>query len=236
VKIRLQKFLADAGVASRRSSEKIISDGRVQVNGKEVRMMGVKVDPRHDEVTVDGLPVRARNKIYAAVNKPVGYVCSRKDERSKTVIDLLPPDWSHLYPVGRLDKDTEGLIFVTNDGDFSLKLTHPRYAVPKTYFAFVAGRVSPATLEKICKGIEDKGEFLKAKSAEIHEINNSHSTVELVLTEGKNREVRRLFAAHGHKVDQLSRTQIGRIRLGELPVGKWRTLTESEIKSLLAHT
>ncbi|MFT4691400.1 MAG: pseudouridine synthase [Limisphaerales bacterium] len=234
--LRLQKYLADAGVASRRASEQIILDGRVEVNGKPIRLLGTKVDPLHDNITVDGLPIRARNKIYAAVNKPVGFLSARKDDRGKTVIELLPREWSHLYPVGRLDKDTEGLIFVTNDGDFSLKLTHPRYAIRKTYLAYVVGKVSQRTIDKICSGIEDLGQFLKAESAKIHEANNSHTTVELVLTEGKNREVRRLFGAHGHQVECLTRIQIGKIRLAELPVGKWRTLTPGEIKSLLAHT
>ncbi len=232
--VRLQKFLADAGVASRRASEKLITDGRVQVNGQIVRLLGVKVKVA-DEVAVDGKPVRAKRKIYVALNKPVGYITTRKDERDrKYIMQLLPEHWQHLHPVGRLDRDTEGLIFLTNDGDFSLKLTHPRFGVVRKYVALVSGRVLNRVTKSICQGIEDNGEKLKALSAVVRDANNTHSVVELELSEGRNREVRRLFAAHDHKVEKLQRIQIGKVRLGELPSGKWRILTDSEIKSLLA--
>lgn len=232
--VRLQKFLADAGVASRRASEKLITDGRVEVNGETVRLLGVKVKVA-DEVAVDGKPVRAKRKVYVALNKPVGYITTRKDERDrKNIMQLLPEHWQHLHPVGRLDRDTEGLIFLTNDGDFSLRLTHPKFGVVRKYVTLVSGRVGNRVVQSICRGIEDKGEKLKALSAVVRDANNTHSVVELELNEGRNREVRRLFAAHDHKVEKLQRIQIGKVRLGELPSGKWRTLTDSEIKSLLA--
>lgn len=232
--VRLQKFLADAGVASRRASEQIILAGRVTVNGQPRRELGSKIDPTHDKILVDGTAIRARRKLYVAVHKPQGYVCTRSDpQQRRTVADLLPKEWGNLYPVGRLDFDSEGLLFVTNDGQFCLHLTHPRYGVSKRYRAIVEGRVEPGMLVLMEKGIWHEGQKLKAARARLLEANNSHSVVELELTEGKNREVRRLFESQGLVVSRLLRTQIGPIKLGELPAGKWRTLTEPEIKTLL---
>jgi pseudouridine synthase len=232
--VRLQKFLADAGVASRRASEQIILGGRVTVNGEPVRQLGVKVDPLHDRVVVDGKPVRAKRKLYVALHKPRGCVCSRKDEFDRpTIYDLLPKEWDNLYSVGRLDYDTEGLIFLTNDGEFALRLTHPRYAVRKKYIATVEGHVEAEMLYKFTRGIFHDGEKLKAEKAHLVSSNKVRSIAELELTEGKNREVRRLFQSQGVTVKRLQRLQIGKIKLGELKPGKWRTLTEPEIKSLL---
>ncbi len=233
--VRLQKFLADSGVASRRASESIILEGRVSVNGRVVQTLGTKVRPEQDTVELDGHPIKAKRKLYLAINKPPGFLCTRKDpEGRNTVFDLLPKEWSHLVSVGRLDRESEGLIFLTNDGDFALHLTHPRFGVRKVYRASVEGKVFPPLLRKFLEGIEDEGETLKAEKARLLVANNSHSVVELELAEGRNREVRRLFASQNLEVVRLQRIQIGRIKLGELPVGKWRTLTEPEIKSLLA--
>jgi 23S rRNA pseudouridine2605 synthase len=233
--VRLQKFLAEAGVASRRASERFILDGRVAVNGQAVRELGGKVDPAGDKVTVDGAPVRPKRKLYVALNKPRGYLCSRQDElHRRTIGGLLPREWSNLYSVGRLDYDSEGLIFLTNDGEFSLHLTHPRYGVRKKYLATVEGRVEPEMLRRLVGGVSHGGEKLKADKVRLLSANNSASVVELELAEGKNREVRRLFESQGLTVSRLVRTQIGKIKLGELPGGKWRTLTEPEIKSLLS--
>lgn len=232
--VRLQKFLAEAGVASRRAAEKLITDGHVSVDGAIVKILGSKIDPAKSEVTVDGKVVRLRKKVYVALNKPRGYLCTRKDpEDRRTVLDLLPIEWSNLFPVGRLDQESEGLLFLTNDGDFSLQLTHPRYGVRKRYLAVVEGRIDEFQLRRFTQGVEDAGELLKAERATLLSSNNSHSSVELELAQGRNREVRRLFAALGHEVVQLRRTQIGPIRLAELPVGKWRILSPTEIKSLL---
>jgi 23S rRNA pseudouridine2605 synthase len=232
--VRLQKYLAEAGVASRRASEQMILAGRVEVNGREVRELGTKVDPAHDRIAFDGVRVRPKKKLYVALNKPRGYICSKRDEmKRRTVGDLLPKEWSNLYPVGRLDFDSEGLIFLTNDGEFSLHLTHPRYGVRKKYMVVVAGRVEPEMLNRFTRGVSHDGEQLKAEKARLLSANNSTSVVELELGEGKNREVRRLFESQGLEVSRLVRTQIGKIKLGELPSGKWRTLTEAEIKSLL---
>jgi 23S rRNA pseudouridine2605 synthase len=233
--VRLQKFLADAGVASRRASEQFILAGRVEVNGQVVRVLGTKIDPARDRVSVDGATLKAQRKLYVALNKPRGYICSRGDPAERRAIgELLPKEWSHLYPVGRLDYDSEGLIFLTNDGGFCLQLTHPRYGVRKKYLATVEGRVEPRILSRLIRGVVQGGERLKAEKARLLSANNSHSVVEVELREGKYREVRRLFESQGLGVSQLRRTQIGRIRLGDLPVGKWRTLTAPEIRTLLS--
>lgn len=232
--VRLQKFLAEAGIASRRAGELIITSGRVTVNGAVVCQLGVKVDPAHDRVAVDGRAVKAKRKLYIALHKPPGYVCTRSDSQTRDKIgDLLPREWTELFPVGRLDCQSEGLIFLTNDGDFCLKLTHPRYRMVKIYSARVEGRVTPDMLRAFTAGVWSEGEKLQAQRARLISANNSTSVVELDLTSGRNREVRRLLASQRLTVLRLRRVQIGPIKLGELPPGRWRTLTEPEIKSLL---
>lgn len=232
--VRLQKYLAEAGVASRRASEQIILEGRVSVNGMVVAELGRRVDPNRDRVSLDGRPLRAKRRLYLALNKPRGMVCSRSDEHARPrIYDLLPPEWEHLHSVGRLDYNSEGLIFLTNDGEFSLKLTHPRYGVRKKYLATVSGRVAETMLRELTRGVFHDGERLKAEKARAISTGASQSVVELELAEGKYREVRRLFEALGLSVKKLVRTQIGNVKLGELRQGKWRTLTDGEIKTLL---
>jgi len=232
--VRLQKFLAEAGVASRRASEKIILEGRVSVNGATVTELGGKVDAAHDRVAVDGTIVRPKRKLYVALHKPPGYVCSRRDEfKRRTIGNLLPREWDNLSSVGRLDFESEGLIFLTNDGELSLRITHPRYGVRKKYLATVDGRVDEPMMRKFERGVFSEGEKLRAEKARILSASGSQSLVELELAEGKYREVRRMFETQGRSVKKLQRIQIGKIKLGELKPGKWRTLTESEIKSLL---
>jgi 23S rRNA pseudouridine2605 synthase len=232
--VRLQKVLAQAGIASRRASERIIAAGRVRVNGAVVKEMGTKVEPGRDVVSVDEREVGRKSRRYIALHKPRGYICSRAaDEDRQRIGDLLPKEWSDLFSVGRLDYQSEGLIFLTNDGDFCLKLTHPRYRIPKVYVAKIEGRVQPETVRKFTQGVLSAGEKLQASRARLISANNTSSTVELELTEGKNREVRRLFEAENLTVERLQRVRIGPVKLGELPAGKWRALTEPEIKSLL---
>ena len=198
MEVRLQKFLADAGVASRRASERVILEGRVTVNGKVVQTLGTKVDPLHDSVSVDGRAVKEKRKLYLAVNKPAGFICSRSDPESrKAVHSLLPAEWKNLYSVGRLDYQSEGLIFYTNDGEFSLRLTHPRYGIRKKYLVTVKGEVTMEHIRNLQKGVFNEEEVLKAESGRILKANHSHSLVELILTEGKNREVRRMFETLG---------------------------------------
>jgi len=233
--VRLQKFLAEAGVASRRASEQIILEGRVTVNGETVLELGSKVDPAHDKVAVDGRSLKTKRKLYVALNKPAGYICTRRDPESRKIIsELLPTEWSNLVPVGRLDFASEGLIFLTNDGDFCLKLTHPRYGIRKKYRVTIEGRVDQELGDKLVKGMLHEGEKLKAERVRILATNNSSSLLEIELAEGKNRELRRMFEVLGRTVTKLQRVQIGPIKLGELRVGRWRTLTDTEIKSLLA--
>ena len=220
-------------MASRRAGEQIILAGRVQVNGQPVRLLGTKIDPDHDRVAVDGKLVRAKKLIYVALNKPPGCVCSRKDELNRpTIYELLPREWDTVQSVGRLDYNSEGLIFLTNDGQFALRLTHPRYGVRKRYLVSVEGEVTPAMLESFKRGIFHEGEKLKALAARIVSGTRAKSVVELELGEGKNREVRRLFESQAITVKKLQRTQIGKIRIGELKPGKWRTLNAVEIITL----
>lgn len=233
--VRLQKFLADAGVASRRAGEQIILAGRVAVNGQPVRQLGTKVDPGHDQVAVDGKLIRAKKLVYLALNKPVGCVCSRQDELGRrTIYELIPREWDTVQTVGRLDYNSEGLIFLTNDGQFALRLSHPRYGVRKKYLATVEGEVTAAMLALFKRGIFYEGEKLKALAARIVSGTRDRSVVELELGEGRNREVRRLFESQALTVKKLQRTQIGKIRLGELKPGKWRTLNAVEIKTLIS--
>jgi 23S rRNA pseudouridine2605 synthase len=233
--LRLQKFLAEAGVASRRAGEQIILAGRVNVNGRPVQTLGTKVDPIHDQVTVDGKPVRPKARLYLALHKPRVCVCSHKDELNRaTIYDLLPKEWRTVNSVGRLDFASEGLIFLTNDGEFALRLTHPRYGVRKRYVATVAGRVDEAMIERFTSGVWHGGEKLKAERVWLVTAGKTQSVVELELAEGKNREVRRLFESQGLTIRRLVRTQIGKIKLGELKTGRWRTLTQTEIKTLLS--
>ena len=221
-------------MASRRAAEQIILEGRVKVNDSAVRVLGSKMDPAHDEVTVDGKPVKAHKKHYIVLHKPKGCVCSKVDEHDRmTVYELLPKEWQIVNSVGRLDFASEGLLFLTNDGDFALKLTHPRYGVRKRYVVTVEGKVDAEVLKRFTNGIFHDGEKLKAERAWLLSATKSGSVVELELAEGKNREVRRLFESQNFLVRRLVRTQIGKVKLAELKPGKWRTLTPTEIKTLL---
>jgi len=233
--VRLQKFLADAGVASRRAAEQFILDGRVSVNGQPVRKLGSKVEPGHDEVAVDGKALRIRRKLYVAMHKPPGCVCSREDEWNRpTIYGFLPREWQNVYTVGRLDFASEGLIFVTNDGQFALRLTHPRYGVRKKYLVTIEGGVDGAALARFTGGVFHNGEKLRARSAKLVSGGHARTVVELELSEGRNREVRRLCESQHLVVRRLQRTQIGKIKLGELKPGRWRALTETEIRTLLS--
>jgi 23S rRNA pseudouridine2605 synthase len=232
--IRLQKALADAGMASRRAAERLILEGKVTVNGRVVRELGTKVEPNKDQIAVDGEVARPKRHVYLAINKPRGFLCTRKDpEERATVGELLPAEMQSLHTVGRLDRDSEGLLFLTNDGQFSLRLTHPRYGISKIYIANVVGRIDSRQLATFTQGVLHDGEMLKADRVRLLSANNSHSVVELELSQGRNREVRRLFETLGREVADLRRVQIGPIRLAELQPGRWRFLTETEVKSLL---
>ena len=233
-KMRLQKYLALCGVASRRSAEVLILDGRVEVNGKIITELGTKVSKK-DKVTFDGKEITYESeKIYIAVNKPVGYLSSVSDDRGrKTVVDLVKDEFTErLYPVGRLDYDTEGLIFLTNDGDFTYAVTHPKHNINKTYEAIIRGKLTEDEIFLLCKGVNIDGFITSPALLDIVDEAKDKSTVHITIHEGKNRQVRKMFDAVGHRVLKLKRISVGKVKLGNLKVGKWRTLTEKEINSL----
>lgn len=232
--IRLQKFLAEAGVASRRRCEQLIEGGKVSVNGQPVRVLGTKIDPEHDCVSVAGQPVAVERKVYIALNKPAGVLCTNRDTHNrKRAIDLLPRSLPRLYTVGRLDKDTEGLLLLTNDGTFSLRLTHPRYKMSKTYLVEVEGELKNAEIGRLLKGVHSEGEVLRAEK--VFPVRTQHNATELrvVLREGKKRQIRRMMATIGHPVKRLVRLAVGPIELGNLAISQWRYLTHEEIRKLM---
>ena len=232
--VRLQKYLAEAGVASRRRCEQLIEDGKVSVNGQTVCVLGSKIDPEHDRVAVDGKPVAAERKVYIALNKPAGVLCTNRDTHDrKRAIDLLPHSLPRLYTVGRLDKDTEGLLFLTNDGTFSLRLTHPRYKMSKIYLVEVEGELKDAEIAHLLKGIRSEGELLRAERIFQVRAQNNATELRLVLSEGKKRQIRRMMAAIGHPVKRLVRLAVGPVELGNLAISQWRHLTHEEVHQLM---
>jgi pseudouridine synthase len=237
--IRLQKVLSQAGIASRRAAEKLIAEGRVTVNGKTVREMGTKADPAADDIRVDGRRIRsAERHRYILLNKPTGYVSTRSDpQRRPTVIDLLKGVREYVYPVGRLDYDTEGLLLLTNDGDLAAKLTHPRHRVERTYEARVAGMPDAGALERLRKGIPLDGH--RTLPADVTLVNrgrrDGNGVLLLTIREGRNRQVRRMCEAVGHPVTALRRIRIGPLQDRLLKPGQWRDLTPAEVRRLMAH-
>jgi 23S rRNA pseudouridine2605 synthase len=242
---RLSRFLAHAGIASRRHSEELIAAGRVQVNGVTVTTQGTRINPDTDIVLVDNKPVRTTSKhVYLLLHKPIGYVSTAHDPQGRpTVLDLLPAELRalRLYPVGRLDIDSGGLLLLTNDGDFALHLTHPRYSMQKHYQALVQGCPSESALVELRSGVtitEDKGRSHKTAPAQVSLLRKAGSDCWLSLTihECRKRQVRRMLAAVCHLVLELSRIGLGSLEIGNLPVGKWRYLTSKELKSLQEYT
>jgi pseudouridine synthase len=233
--IRLQKYLASAGVASRRAAEGLITAGRVAVNGNTVTVLGVKVDPRRDKVTVDGKPIADRQAmLYFALNKPRGYVSTASDPEGRpTVLDLVPTQ-ARLYPVGRLDADSEGLILLSNDGDLAYRITHPSHQIDKEYNVVVEGRPSEAQLQQLRDGIEIEEDGSRTAPAQIMIIKWMRDAMWLrvVIREGRKRQIRRMFDAIGYPVLHLQRIRIGSLRLGTLPLGEYRSLTKQEVAEL----
>lgn len=238
---RLARFLAHAGVASRRHAEELIASGHVQVNGSVITTQGVRIDPARDRVCVNGKLVNApAHHVYLLLNKPVGYICTVHDPQGRpTVLDLLPPEirQMRIYPVGRLDVDTSGLLLLTNDGDFALRLSHPRYAKQKHYEVLVQGRPLPKELAVLRTGVvitEDDGRSYKTSSAHVRLLRQAGNESWLALTihEGRKRQVRRMLATVGHPVRQLTRVGLGSLTLKGVPTGKWRYLTEAEVTML----
>ncbi|WP_428936761.1 pseudouridine synthase [Fontivita pretiosa] len=246
MKQRIQKVLAAAGVASRRAVEEMVLQGRIAVNGKVVTSLPVLVDPQRDKITIDGEPIRAdrrmtAQRVYLIMNKPKGVYSTNVAQGEQTrAIDLLPPGFPHrVFPVGRLDAESKGLLLLTNDGELTHKLTHPRFGVPKTYTAVVDGYVTPEQVQQLQKGIwladPNKGGF-KTGRAQIRLIRRGRqrSILEITLREGRNRQVRRMLAKIGHKVRELTRTKMGPLELRGLAPGQFRELTPRELKALRA--
>jgi 23S rRNA pseudouridine2605 synthase len=233
---RLQKILAHAGVASRRAAEKLMVEGRVTVNGETVRELGTKADPARDDIRVDGRRIKsAERPRYILLNKPRGYVTTRKDEKHrKTVLDLIEGVREYVYPVGRLDYDTEGLLLLTNDGDLAAQLTHPRHGVERTYEARVAGMPDERALDTLRRGVPLDGR--RTMPADVRLLNKDRHDADGVLLitirEGRNRQVRRMCEAVGHPVDRLKRIRVGPIADRRLPIGAWRELTPDEVRKL----
>lgn len=232
VEERLQKLIARAGVTSRRRAEELIVQGRVQVNGLVVTELGAKADPEKDTITVDGRELPSPQREYYLLHKPRGYVTTVRDPQGRpTVIDLVPA-WTRLFPVGRLDLDSEGLLLLTNDGELAYLLTHPRFEVEKVYEVWVRGHPTPKDLEALRRGVllEDG----PARAAQVEMLGNWQKGARLAVTmyEGRKREVRRLFGTLGFEVKRLIRRRLGPIELGDLPVGHARRLTPQEVANL----
>ena len=250
--IRLQKILSQAGVASRRAAEKLIEEGRVSVNGRTIREMGVKADPRADDIRVDGRRLRGPERHrYILLNKPAGVVTTRSDpQRRQTVLDLLDGVREYVYPVGRLDYDSEGLLLLTNDGELAAHLTHPRHEVERTYEAYVAGTPGAEAIETLRRGIPLDGRRTMPAEVKLlsrpalhkggpHERgkaaprdNRSNGVLLITIREGRNRQVRRMCEAVGHPVRKLRRVRFGPIADRRLRVGEWRELTRQEVEKL----
>lgn len=231
---RLQKIIASAGIASRRGAERLILEGRVSVNDETVRQMGVLVDADRDEIRVNGKMVfPAGEKIYLILNKPKGYVTTTRDPQKRPVVtDLLSEVPDKLFPVGRLDYDSEGLLFMTNDGDFAQRIQHPRFMVPKTYRVKIGGRLKKKDIQALSEGIPlNDGEF-HPRNFRVAKINEKSCWVTLTITEGRNRLIRRGFEALGYSVLRLIRISVADIQLGDMKVGTFRYMTRKEIRSI----
>lgn len=238
--VRLQKFLAEAGIASRRKCEELIQSGKVMVNGKVVETLGTKINPKEDKVTYNGKIVEnSLQKTYILLNKPIGYVTTAKDQfKRDTVLDLIKIN-KRIVPCGRLDMYTSGALILTDDGDFVYKITHPKHEIEKTYNVTIKGIVTNEEVQKLRQGVEidDNGEKYITKKANVRilktDIEKDISRLEIVIHEGKNRQVRKMCEAVGRKVLALHRSKIGNIGVKDLKIGTWRYLKKHEIEKLL---
>lgn len=232
---RLQKFLAEAGVASRRKAEELIAAGKIKVNGKVVMELGTKIDPKKDEVLYLDKEVSKKEVelVYIMLHKPEGYVTTAKEQFGRPgVMDLVRDVKERIFPVGRLDYDTSGLLLLTNDGDLTYKLTHPKHDVDKTYIAKLYGTPDDMDLQKFRRGVVIDGKQTKPAKMQIIEKGERQSTVEIIIHEGRNRQVRKMCEAIKHPVAQLKRVATGDLTMGDLPKGKYRHLSPKEVKYL----
>ncbi len=230
--MRLNKFIALSGITSRRKADILIQEGRVKVNGKLITKLGTVIDPESDKVTVDGHLIALPTKdVYIALNKPKGYVTTMDDELGRKSIATLFPNFPvRIFPVGRLDMDTEGLLLLTNDGRFSYIVTHPRFDIEKEYKVWAEGVVGEEDLKRLKKGVFVEGRVVKPKSIEILKVDRKATILRVIITEGRKREIRRMFHYIGHDVKRLIRLRIGPVKLGDLKSGRYRDLTASEVE------
>ena len=229
---RINKLLAAAGLGSRRQVDDLITDGRVEIDGKTVTRVGVKVDADTAKISVDGEPLKRHRPLYFAVHKPAGVLCTNRDPEGRPrVIDLVPGQ-NRLFPVGRLDSSSTGLILLTNDGELAQRLAHPRNSVPKSYYVVVAGQVEMDSMRRLQRGIYLAEGFARVDGAKIRRVRKGCTEIEITLSEGKNREIRRVLARLGHKVITLRRLAIGPLRLATLPEGSYRPLSQEEVVQL----
>ena len=228
--VRLQKFISDAGYTSRRKAEEFIENKKVKVNGK-IATLGMKVDEEKDVVEIDGKVLKiCKNTVYVMLNKPTGVISAASDDRGrKTVVDIVDVG-ERIFPVGRLDYDTEGLIILTNDGEFTYKVTHPKFEIEKTYVATLNKNIKDTDKEKLLSGIEIEDYIAKAKVCD--EINEEKKETLITISQGKNRQVRKMFDAVGYKVLKLKRISIGKLMLGNLKRGEWKLLSKKELDKI----
>lgn len=228
--MRINKFLAACGVASRRACDKLIEDGKVEINGRRASL-GEEINENKDKVTVEGVPVALRGgHEYFIMNKPKGYVCTVKDDKDrKTVMSLLPEGAGRVYPVGRLDYDTEGLLLFTDDGDLAFRLTHPKSEIPKTYLVRIEGAIGDKELNRLRAGVELDGKLTGKSKVKVIETDKQYTKLHVTINEGRNRQVRRMFECVGKQVDFLKRIRIGDLGLGSLARGKVRRLSDEEV-------
>jgi len=233
-KIRLQKILADAGIFSRRKAEEAIALGRVSVNGQVITEQGFKANPSGDRIICDGKLVQPEAKTYVILNKPAGIICTTDDDRDRTtVVDIIKHIGERLFPVGRLDYNTTGILLLTNDGEFAQKMMRPSSGVVKTYRARVRGQVMPKTISKMQTGITVEGVKYRFQKVRVESATEKNSTLIIELTEGKNRHIKILCQALGHPVSKLARSAYGPLKLGNLGPGDYRHLSPKEVRSLL---
>ena len=232
--MRLNKFLSNSGVASRRKCDELISQGKVFVNGKVVNELGLQINEKKDKVTVEGKQIKLPSSfVYIKLNKPKGYACTTADEKGrKTIYELIDTD-ERLFSIGRLDYDTEGLILLTNDGDFANKVAHPKYAIEKEYRVTIEGQIKESELAVLRKGVVVDGERMPSAKVEFLSADDKFTKLSVVIDEGQNRQIRRMFEAIGKSIRLLKRVRIGQVRLGGLKRGDYRDLTEDELNSLV---
>ncbi|NPA32357.1 MAG: rRNA pseudouridine synthase [Aquificae bacterium] len=234
MEVRLNKFLSEAGVTSRRKAEKLILSGKVKVNGKVVTELGTKIDPEKDVVEVEGKVVKPQRKRYIILNKPCCFLTQlgKSQDGRRTIEELIRDIPERVFPVGRLDYNTEGLLLLTNDGELANRVLHPRYKLPKVYLALVEGRVSPKTLKLMKRGTELEDGFAKPDDVRVVRYEGKDTLLEITFHEGRKHIVKRYLASFGHRVKRLKRVALGPIKLGKLSPGKWRELNRGELAQL----